>query len=203
MPLAVIQKRNASTLVQGKHKWMPGTWLLACLFSMIVFPSAAQNNGGQSKADQIIRHLDSAMQLLVGTPYPDFEHRADNGILYSKKMMLGKRYYINFWFEACPPCMAEMDSLIALNNQLQNTAAEFLSFTWDKPETIQKLRREKKLNFIIIPVSMDECYRLNLHNGFPFHIVIDEKGNIAYIPSIMNPSEKTLHEVADLLLTKK
>ena len=153
--------------------------------------------------DFFLKKKDSLNKALIGTPYPDFAHSGDDGIIYSKKKMLGKKYYINFWFEACHPCMEEMNSLMILNNKLQNTNNEFISFTWDPPSTIKRVREERKLNFIIIPISREECSRLNFNNGFPKHIVVDERGNVEYISSFFKSNEETIKEITALLLNKK
>ena len=145
---------------------------------------------------------DSLNQAKIGTRYPDFEYSGDDGIVYSNKKMLGKKYYINFWFEACHPCMEEMNSLMILNTKLKNTNNAFISFTFDPPSTVKRVREERKLDFVIIPVSREECDRLNFKNGFPKHIVVDEKGNIEYFSSFFKSNEETIKEITTLLTNK-
>lgn len=168
-------------------------------FSLVNTSLFAQKNN----PDDFLRKKDSLNKTFIGTPYPDFEYTGDDGIIYSKKKMLGKKYFINFWFEACRPCMDEMNSLILLNNKLKNTNSEFISFTFDPPSTVKRVREEKKLNFIIIPVSRDECNRLNFANGFPKHIVVNEKGNVEYISSFFKDNEETIKEITVLLTGKR
>ena len=162
----------------------------------------AQKSKQFFNTDSLLRSKDSLGQTAIGKPYPDFEHLGDDGVLYSNKKMLGKKYYINFWFQACQPCMDEMNSLNRLNDKLKNTNSEFISFTFDAPAVVKRVREEKKLNFKIILVSDEECRRLNFNNGFPKHIVVDEKGNVEYISSHFKSNEDTIKEITDLLLNK-
>jgi peroxiredoxin len=175
-----------------KHTY---TFILFSLFNTVLF--AQRDN-----PDAFLRKKDSLNRTFIGTPYPDFEYTSDDGIIYSKKKLLGKRYYINFWFEACHPCMDEMNSLILLNDKLKGSNNEFISFTFDPPATVRRLREEKNLNFIIIPVSRDKCDRLNFNNGFPKHIVVDEKGNVEYISFFFKSNEETIKEITALLTNK-
>jgi hypothetical protein len=97
--------------------------------------------------------------------------------------------------------MEEMDSLTALNNRIKNTNNTFISFTFENLENIKRIRKERGLNFIIIPTTEDECQRLNFGNGFSKHIVVDEKGNVEYVSSTYKPNEECLKEI-ETLLTK-
>ena len=174
-------------------------FILFCSYNTILF---AQKDKEPYNADNYLRKLDSLNKVAIGKPYPDFEYAGDDGIVYSNKTMLGKKYYINFWFEACHPCMEEMNSLIILNAKLKNTKNVFISFTFDPPSTIKRVREERKLDFIIIPVSRNECYRLNFNSGFPKHIVVDEKGNTEYISSFFKSNEEVIKEIISILTNK-
>jgi peroxiredoxin len=171
-------------------------------FFIINMALFAQKNKKPFNPDDFLKKQDSLNKIAIGKPYPDFEHKGDDGVVYSNKKMLGKKYYINFWFEACHPCMDEMDALIILNNKLKNTNNEFISFTFDIPSTVRRVREERKLNFKIIPVSSEECRRLNFNNGFPKHIVVDEKGNIEYFSSSYKSNGETIKEITALLINK-
>ena len=162
----------------------------------------AQANKRSFNTDSLLRVRDSLKKTMIGKPYPDFEHTGDDGTAYSKKILSGKKYYINFWFEGCHPCMEEMSLLIQLNNELQNTHREFISFTFESPSDIKRIRKERGLNFKIIPISKEECYRLNLNNGFPMHIVVNEKGNIEYVGTYDKSNANALKEITAILLNE-
>ncbi|RZK16686.1 MAG: redoxin domain-containing protein [Pedobacter sp.] len=50
-------------------------------------------------------------QDLVGNDLPDFKGLKTNGKMFSKTSLNNQVVVINFWFENCPPCIAEMPEL--------------------------------------------------------------------------------------------
>ena len=94
------------------------------VFIVVIFSNTilcAQANKRSFNSDSLLRVRDSLKKTMIGKPYPDFEHTGDKGTVYSKKILSGKKYYINFWFEGCHPCMEEMSSLVELNNKIKNS----------------------------------------------------------------------------------
>jgi len=173
---------------------------VALLFIQSVL--SAQSGHKPLNPDEYMRMQDSVRQAMTGKPYPAFNYKADDGITYSNESLLGKKYYINFWFEGCHPCMEEMNSLIALNNSLKGTGNEFISFTFEKPKDIKRIKQERGINFKVISIEHEECYRLNLNSGFPAHIVVDEKGNIEYVGMPFMSNEMEIKKVYELLKGK-
>ena len=91
----------------------------------------------------------------------------------------GKIVFVNFWFEACPPCIAEMDALNALYKKFHaDTCFEFISFTHEQAANIPMLKRRHRMAYKVASVSNNECYRLNQNNGFPTSIIIGKDGRI-------------------------
>jgi thiol-disulfide isomerase/thioredoxin len=86
---------------------------------------------------------------------------------------------INFWFEGCHPCLAEFGALNELAEKLKgNKDFEFISFTWDNRETIDRVKEKYNLQFKVF--YSKECSRLNLNSGYPATFILDKKGNIKY-----------------------
>ena len=114
----------------------------------------------------------------IGKSFPDFNVKF-NGHIITKDSLKGKIVFINFWFEACPPCIAE---LAALNELYKKFSAskyfEFISFTYEKPERILLLKKKYHIRYKVASVTRQECYRLNQNNGFPTSIVLDREGTI-------------------------
>jgi peroxiredoxin len=178
------------------------------IFSLIVLLFFATTLFAQVKRKRVntdieLKKIDSTNKAAIGKPYLDFEHIGDDGITYSKKNLLGKKYYINFWFQACHPCMEEMDALIELNNKIKNTNNEFISFTFDSPEVVARIRKERNLNFKIICVSREECSRLMIAGGFPTHIIVDEKGNVEFTITSWTMTNKEIIKKVESILTNK
>jgi cytochrome c biogenesis protein CcmG, thiol:disulfide interchange protein DsbE len=176
---------------------------LIAVLSFLFNSLFAQTKRKTPNPDEQLKKIDSINKSAIGKPYPDFEYLANNGVVYSKKKLLGKKYYINFWFEGCHPCMEEMDSLVALNNKIKNTNNEFISFTWELPNAVKRIRKERNLNFKIISVSQEECSRLMINGGYPQHIVVDEKGNIEYVRTSRKETNEEIIKKVALILTNK
>lgn len=166
-----------------------------CLFSVTAF---AQPPRGST--DWFMQRTDSMNKAMIGKPYPDFKYKGDDGVVYSNKTLLGKKYYINFWFEGCHPCMDEMPELVELSKKLKGNKNKFISFTWDEPAARKRVKEKMKINFPVIALNHEEAVRLNLQNGYPTHIVVDEKGMIEYIGASYMPNDITLKEITAILI---
>jgi peroxiredoxin len=117
----------------------------------------------------------------IGHPYPNFELKSGNGIINNKELQ-GKVVFINFWFKACEPCMAEMEGLNQLYNKLQNNKDfVFISIAKDNKEAINSVKKKFNLAFDAYSVSESECKRLNFSGHYPTTIIIDKTGIIRKI----------------------
>src|SRR5688572_13442850 len=71
----------------------------------------------------------------IGKGFPAFSAHSIQGENYSDEMLSGKVVFINFWFENCPPCIAEFEALNELyKNYKNNKNFQFISFTYEKKE---------------------------------------------------------------------
>ena len=55
-----------------------------------------------------------------------------------------------------------------------------LSFTFDSPETIEKIRAKYKIEYPVISISQNSCVTLNFRSGFPTNFISDKNGKVAY-----------------------
>lgn len=122
-----------------------------------------------------------ATKTYIGKSFNKFSHTSIDGVAYSNDNLKGKITLINFWFAACPPCIAEFNDLNILHNNLKsNTNFQFISFARE-PETAAKQTIEKyNLNFPVISLTKYECKQLS-NFGFPLNVVIDENGKIVFM----------------------
>jgi thiol-disulfide isomerase/thioredoxin len=119
----------------------------------------------------------------LGKPFPSFTVRSGGNTL-SNKLFKGKTVLINFWFEGCHPCMAEMEALGELQERLKdNKDFLFISFTWDNPEAIKRVKEKYGIAFPVIETTDEECHKLNFGNGYPTNIIVDKTGKIKYLHS--------------------
>src|SRR6186713_1068544 len=51
-----------------------------------------------------------ALESFVGCNFPDFKAKTISGDSISLNKLKGKIVVVNFWFDGCPPCIAEMRS---------------------------------------------------------------------------------------------
>lgn len=117
---------------------------------------------------------------LINKPFPNFRYVNDRDTIDNTDIK-GKIVFINFWFEACAPCIAEIDALNEMYNALSDKENfEFLSFTFEKQDNIERLRLKYHIPYKVISISKDECYRLNNNNGFPTSMIVDSSGLIKY-----------------------
>lgn len=119
-----------------------------------------------------------------GKPFPTFKAKSLDGRTFSSKQIKGKVTLINFWFEACSPCVAEFDALNDIYNRFKdNPDFEFISFTPDSERSANESVTKHRLHFAVCPLSSKECYRLNFQSGYPTSVVVDRNGMIVYFAS--------------------
>ena len=116
-----------------------------------------------------------------GTMYPTFHLRNAEGEVHSSQMR-GKVLWINFWFEACKPCMAEMGAIDEIVRELgSRNDFVMLSITWDDIQAIQRVQAKFPMSYPIYSIPEETCERLNGGRGYPTNIVVDKRGLIRYI----------------------
>lgn len=116
----------------------------------------------------------------TGEPYPEFTLENETRKVTNQSLK-GKVVLINFWFEGCHPCMAEMDALQTLYKRMKSYKDfEFISITWDNKETIKRVKDKFGLSFEVFQASQPECTRLNLACGYPTSLIIDKSGILRY-----------------------
>lgn len=115
----------------------------------------------------------------IGTPFPEFSI-IEGGEVVTNDFLKGKVVLVNFWFEGCHPCMAEMDALNELNDSLKaNRDFLMISFTWDNPETVERVKKRFGLNFMVL--ATQQCSKMNFGLGYPTTMILDRVGVIRYI----------------------
>ena len=143
------------------------------------------------------------MSKEIGKPFPDFKV-LDGTVEVSNESLKGKVVLINFWFEACKPCMEEMKTLNDLYQKFEmNKNFEFISFARDNSEAIKRVQNKFSLKFKVFQVQSEECYRLNKNTGFPATMIVNRDGKIVYftIGAINNTNGKD-EKVTEMLLAE-
>jgi len=147
--------------------------------SLLFFTLFSMDSYGQTIWDSVLKAKSKAA---TGNPFPSFNTLTDDGSLLTNESLRGKVVFVNFWFESCTPCIAEMDALNELYSKLkENKNFEFISFTYEKPKKIREVKEKFHIQYKVASVGNEECYRLNQNNGFPTSMILDRNGAIKYL----------------------
>lgn len=143
---------------------------------------------------------------------PSFDLMDNNQIRYTNASLLNKVTIINFWFEACSPCITEIEPLnILYNKYKKDSSFLFLSFSTDSSKIIQKMINNFSIFYPVISVSSPDIYKYNFNLGFPTTMIVDKQGKIRYLrcggetdlKSAKKSIETLYYPVIDTLLTVK
>ena len=141
----------------------------------------AQKNSAEKEWDDFIKDFEAKQKAAIGKPYPEFSIVGGDSII-SNKSWKGKTVFINFWFEACSPCIAEFDGLNQLYNKVKdNKNIVFISFTFETTKKIEEIKAKYKIQYPAVSITEKESRRLNLNNGFPTNIIVDKEGKIKFL----------------------
>ena len=174
-------------------------WLFVTILIIGNYYSFAQHASISKKGmdyDSLIRARE---EQAIGKKFAAFSAMYKNNI-FSNDNVSGKTVFVNLWFAACPPCMAEMGALNALYDSLKNRPNfEFISFTYDSQKTIDSVVKRSHIQYKVLQVTQQDCYRLNQNSGFPTSLIVDGQGIIKYLNvGGYSETEKVKQSVFDL-----
>ena len=93
----------------------------------------------------------------------------------------GKVVLVNFWATWCPPCLAEIPDLIALQNKYRDRLVVIgISEDEISPEVVKRFATERKINYPIAMTSAELQTRFTGITALPTTFVLDPDGQIAY-----------------------
>ena len=152
-------------------------YFLTCMLlyqSLFLF---GQESNKKIKGNDIEMHANST----IGKQFNQFNVKTPGFSDFSNTNLQGKISFVNFWFESCPPCIAELEGFNKLFDTLKyNKNFIFVSFTFDPDSTIQYLKKKYNIQYHVFHIDRDECYKLNFNNGFPASFILDRNGVVKY-----------------------
>ena len=152
---------------------------------VLTFTTSYNELFAQADIDPIAKAIaerDSIFYSNLGKPYLSFSIQSLANDVFTEQSLKGKVTLINFWFTGCAPCIAEFGDLNRLYHKYKNNPnVQLISITKDDTELALKTAQKYQLAYPVCPVELKECYRLNLHSGFPTNIVVDKTGKIVYL----------------------
>jgi thiol-disulfide isomerase/thioredoxin len=93
----------------------------------------------------------------------------------------GKVVLVNFWATWCPPCLAEIPDLIALQNKYREQLIVVgISEDEISPEIVKRFADERKINYPIAMTTPEMQERFPGIVSLPTTFVLDPNGRIAY-----------------------
>jgi thiol-disulfide isomerase/thioredoxin len=117
---------------------------------------------------------------LVGKALPVFKGLTMNKKPFSNVDLKNQVVVINFWFEKCPPCIAEMPELNKLVAKYGLKAVRFIGITHDTPASAKRFQKRNGYKYEIVSLSKDEIRILNINHGFPSNVLVGKDGKIIY-----------------------
>jgi len=154
--------------------------MMRSLFTLLLVFVITFNLSAQ--VDNIESMIQNRIENSTGKAFTSFQAESLGGISYSQSNLIGKITIINFWFELCAPCVAELDALNKLYHTFDaNPKFQFISFSVDTPELARECIKRYNLLYPVISISREECFRLNCNVGFPTTIIVDESGKMVFI----------------------
>ena len=116
-----------------------------------------------------------------GKKFSEFEIEMSKKSKFSNADLVNKITFVNFWFESCPPCIAEIEGFNEMFANLKdNPNFTFVSFTFEPESAIREFIKKYNIKYKIIQIEKAECYRLNFNNGFPSSFILDKEGIVRY-----------------------
>ncbi|HVG14573.1 MAG TPA: TlpA disulfide reductase family protein [Chitinophagaceae bacterium] len=135
----------------------------------------------------------------IGKPLPTFSFKTPNGVV-SNASLKGQVVFINFWFASCAPCLREFAGLNQLYQKLYTRKDfVFISFTYEKPEVVNKIRAEYSIPYAVISISQAECRKLMQDFGYPISYVVSRKGVVQHL---IHGGEPTQEEATKAIMSQ-
>jgi cytochrome c biogenesis protein CcmG, thiol:disulfide interchange protein DsbE len=110
-------------------------------------------------------------KLKVGERFPVMKLKTLSGETLDLNALSGKPTLINFWFAKCAPCIEEMPALGRIKREFGDKV-QFLSVTYESPETVRKFLSTHALPFLHIPVAHSLIETIGVR-AYPVNVFLD------------------------------
>ncbi len=101
-----------------------------------------------------------------------------NGVQYNLSGEKGKWVLVNFWAPWCPPCLAEMHGLDALQKQHKDLLVIGVAVMYGKVEEVTDVVKEKSLSYPIVLGNEDIASDFGGMNGLPTSFLYSPTGKL-------------------------
>jgi peroxiredoxin len=146
------------------------------------YDSLKLDSNGQFSLKKAIEINDKIINGLIGCKIPYFNVKTIDGKILTTSELKGKVIILNFWFEACAACVAEIPLLNKLEKIYKDSNTVFIAFSIDDSLTIRKFLQRKEFNYNIVSSTREIIQeKFCLIGGYPTNMVFDTKGILRQI----------------------
>ena len=126
--------------------------------------------------------LSSPQQQSAQANLPEFNLPDLLGNQHSIKEWQDKVLVINFWATWCPPCLKEMPTFEALQNEYSAKGLQVIGIALDDAEPVKEFLASKKITYPIL-LGENQGTKLahdlgNIVNTVPFTVIVNHEGQI-------------------------
>ena len=120
----------------------------------------------------------TSISLDEGDIFPEIMFTTVDGELLTTEKLSGKVVFYNFYFAACPPCIAQKSGLNALHDRFRaNDDVVFISVTFDNYETIKQFQETHGKRFKVVSTNRNEIRRFAV-GAYPTNILVGVDGKV-------------------------
>lgn len=133
---------------------------------------------------------------------PDFQLASLSGEAMGPSTFSGKVVVFDFWATWCLPCHLQADILKQLHEDFAAEGVEFVAVSIGEPEeTVREFVDRRPFPYPVLVDPSDEVsVKLGIY-GLPTVMVVDERGEVAYLRTGISP-EGVLRELLEGLSSK-
>ncbi len=123
----------------------------------------------------------TVLEANAATQMPAFALKSvHDGKIVSSKSFKGKVLFVTFFATYCPPCVAEMESLVALQKDLAPAGFSVIGFSLDQggPAKVSKFTKERGVNYPVLMGDLKTTRDFGGVYGIPTAFLVNKKGHV-------------------------
>jgi len=123
-------------------------------------------------------------QVQPTLPLIEFSLLDTDGVSHSISEWQGKIRIINFWATWCPPCLKEIPSFIALQNEYGKQKLQFIGIAIDDQQLVEDYIAFSDINYPILMAEVEGAQIAkqlgNTVNAIPYTVIVNQQNQIIF-----------------------